>query len=645
MGAAILVASVHAGDSMVCGKPSIRETLKVPYKNVHEQKWASIQKTVEEQVEVMARDVERAEQDLVHLEEQAAKKGAESSPGSLDEAAVKNLINSAFGGDDNFADAAQAIKYDCGSGADIPEDQSEFFFNAYDTALEKFAEAAGTALRDAGKMYDQDDFVALCEEQLPTDTCMGLCGDMGDTLSENNAVSAITLGSPTHEELLVLIAAKKTEIVAAKATHEECSKSVATITRLRKQYVENTAVVKTASKSVSRTRRTLRQQENLLKKVIKAFNIAVEEDTKARKALEEARILKEEAAENLRMWEAHMKALLVSIEKQKEIVRRTEESLRAAEHASRVVIEFKNRLSTALTALVSYYDEAVKQPLSEMGIREDVAIASLFPDPATTQAAANLIAGLGKTQDFCAKNLEKLSKPAVADIEADGAKLTSICSSQDWNAVSGEVTAAVNKRKLRAISNLEQVQEKTKSYTGVTASKADGEVEGVWKAVAIFGDTNFAKNYLSGWRFDGTNAAKGSNAGFMIELARALDTAREAARKLWEEAKEALAALEEEKVQVEEILEMARQHLAEMVKLYEEKEELARIAKDVLDKATERKIQVETEVSRLVAEKARLDGEVDTANENLKKTHDEALSSFMELLHASEQQKGTESWD
>merc|ERR1719263_2077633 len=133
-------------------------------------------------------------------------------------------------------------------------------------------------------------------------------------------------------------------------------------------------------------------------------------------------------------------------------------------------------------------------------------------------------------------------------IEAEGAKLTALCDGQDWTAVAGEVEAAVDKRKARAITNLETAQKKVVSYTGVTASKDDGEVEGVWKAVAIYGDTDFAKNYLSGWKFDGTSAAKGSNAGFMIELARALDKAREKAAELWEEAKKELKILEDEKV-------------------------------------------------------------------------------------------------
>lgn len=340
-----------------------------------------------------------------------------------------------------------------------------------------------------------------------------------------------------------------------------------------------------------------------------------------------------------------------AIEAQKIVVRQTEETLRAAEAASRVVVEFKNKLSTALTALVDYYDEAVRQPLRVMGIREEVTIASLFPEPSSTQAAQNLAAGLEKTKEFCTTKAATLTAPAVADIEADGSKLPAICNGQDWGAVSGEIDAAVTTRKTRAIKNLESAQQKVVSYTGVTASKADGEVEGVWKAVAVFGDTGFAKNYLSGWKFDGTSAAKGGNAGFMMELAKALDAARQAAFKLWEEAKAQLATLEEEKVQVQEILEVAREYLRQMIEEYEkavknreEKQELARQAKEALDIITARKEQLEEEIGKLTADRKALQDAVAEANANLKKTHDEALGSFMQLLHASEQQ-GSESWD
>jgi len=171
------------------------------------------------------------------------------------------------------------------------------------------------------------------------------------------------------------------------------------------------------------------------------------------------------------------------------------------------------------------------------------------------------------------------------------------------------------------------------------------------KGVAIFGETDFAKNYLSGWKFDGTSAAKGSNAGFMIELAKALDAAREKAAALWEEAKKQLATLEEEKVQVQEIQEVSREYLRQMIAEYEkavqiceEKQELARQAKEALDIITARKEQIEKQIGDLTAKKKGLEEALDGANANLKKTHDEALGAFMELLHASEQQ-GTESWD
>ena len=50
--------------------------------------------------------------------------------------------------------------------------------------------------------------------------------------------------------------------------------------------------------------------------------------------------------------------------------------------------------------------------------------------------------------------------------------------------------------------------------------------------MAIFGDTNSATNYLTGWKMDSTSSAKDTKAGFMQKLAKALDAARKQARKL-----------------------------------------------------------------------------------------------------------------
>ena len=50
--------------------------------------------------------------------------------------------------------------------------------------------------------------------------------------------------------------------------------------------------------------------------------------------------------------------------------------------------------------------------------------------------------------------------------------------------------------------------------------------------MAIFGDTNSATNYLTGWKMDGTSSEKDTKAGFMQKLAKALDAARKQARKI-----------------------------------------------------------------------------------------------------------------
>lgn len=653
----MLCSPVDAGDSMVCGKPSIRDVLKRDTADVNEQMWMSIQKTAEDNMGLMARDVERKEEELKELEAQAKAKEGEAQPTKVQGDELNTLLGKAFGGDANFADAAEAAKYDCGYGMNVPFDQMDHYAEAFETAMAKFATESKKELKDAGKAIQKTTFSKACLALLPGDTCASLCDEFGISASENSATGAVSLGSPTYNELLVMITAKREEKKQAEGVHKECKESVATITRLRGVFVKNQKKVTESTRAVGGVVRRLKMRQNMLRRVMITFHEKTEEDRKARAALaeaikqeENARIAKEEAAETLRLWEEHMAALLKAIEAQKIVVRQTEEALRAAEAASRVVVEFKNKLSTALNALVDYYDEAVRQPLRVMGIREEVAIASLFPAVSDTEPAGNLKDSLDKTKVFCTSKKATLSTEAVADIEADGAKLPALCESQDWSVVAGEVVTAVSTRQQRAIKNLEDAQKKVVSYSGATASKSDGEVEGVWKAVAIFGNTDFAKSYLSGWKFDGTTA-KGTTAGFMMELAKALDSAREKAAKLFEEAKKELKTLEDEKEQVEEVLKVAREYLQEMIVEYEkavknreEKQELARKAKEALDIITARKEQLEAQIGELVAEKKGLEDAVTDANAKMKETHDEALGKFMELLHASEQH-GSESWD
>ena len=400
----------------------------------------------------------------------------------------------------------------------------------------------------------------------------------------------------------------------------------------------------------------LKKNQMLLKQTIIRFEAAKVEDKKAQDALREAIALQDEAlankndaAENLRQWEEHMRKLLIKIQEQAAVVRKTEEALQAADAAAEAVSDFKDKLSTALNGLVAYYDEAVRQPLRTMGIREEVTIESLFPTPTDTLAAQNLRKGLAATKAFCASKKEHFAK--LPEIEASGTKLTAICDSQDWDAVAGEMDAVVNTKRQRAIQSLQTAQQKVASYTGVVANKDEGEVEGVWKAMAIFADTDFSKNYLSGWKFASDGAGKGAKAGFMMELARALKKSQEKAAALFEEAKQQLEVLKEEKQQVADILVVAEEYLQEMIKEYEKAtaerikaDEKAKIAREALETVTKEKEELEERVATIEESLKKLEASVEEATTDLKKTHETAMGSFMELLHASEQQDN-ESWD
>jgi len=650
----------EAGDSMVCGKASIREALKKDTKDISAKTWADIQKTAETQVKEMGDLVDRTHQELLDLEAKIAAKRAESAPSTLTDEESKSLIEKAFGGD-TFPNAGEAARLDCGYGDAVYEsdddDEIMKMEGWFDTATPAFKTVAEQDLKGKGRAVERAAFEGACKALLPGATCSDLCWEFATAAVEASAVgTGVTLGGPSEAELVAEAKKKRAELERAEKDHKECEESVATISGLHNQFVQASKVLVEQKTKCGKTSRRLKSFERRLAAKTRQWEAAKAEDKKAQDELREAIALQEEAlankeaaAENLRQWEAHMAALLKAIEEQTKVVRQTGEALRAADAASAAVSDFKDKLSTALNGLVNYYEEAVKKPLRNMGIREEVNIGERFPTPSETLAADNLRKGLVATKDFCGKNKEHFAK--LPEIVVGGTKLTDICDAQNWDVVAGEVDGVVTEKRQRSITNLEKAQQKVKSYTGLVASKDDGEVEGVWKALAIYGDTEFSKNYLSGWRFSQDGAKKGATAGFMMELASALDEARKRAAQLWEEAKQQLAVLEEEKVQVQEILEVAKQYLKEMIAEYEkatenriEKEAKAEKARQALLKVTAEKEALEKTVEEVKQDLKDCQALVDEANASLKATHETAMGSFMELLHASEKQQG-DSWD
>jgi len=654
---AMLSSPAEGGDSMVCGKPSIREVLKKDTRDVSAQTWADISKTGEKQVKDMAALVEKTNQELLALEAEAAAKKGESSVSSLSAEESKGLIEKTFSSGGTFPSAEKATLWDCGYGmAAFDEPNGMEIAGWFDTAPPAFEAVAKAELSGKGKAVTRSVFEEACSALLQGDTCSELCWEFGNLAVSNSAVAGKAMGSPTYAELVVMAEKKRADLERAENDHKECVDSVATINALHAQFTQASDVVAKQTKICHRTNRMLKMTENRLRVKKIEFEAAKVADKQAQDELREAIALqdealqnKQDAAENLRMWEEHMAALMKAIDEQTKIVRQTAEALRAADAAAAAVTGFKDKLSTALTGLVDYYDEAVRQPLRSMGIREEVDLEDRFPTPSETVAAENLRKGLEATKKFCDENKGSLAK--LPEIEADGAKLTSICDAQNWDVVASEVDGVVTKRRQSSVANLKLVQQKVKKYTGVVANKDEGEVEGVWKALAIYGDTDFAKNYLSGWRFSQDGAKKGATAGLMMQLASALNKARERAAQLWEEAKQALAVLQEEKVQVEEILEVAKAYLKEMIAEYEKAtanriaaDEKADKARAALVKVTAEKESLETRVAEIEQSVKDCEALVAEANASLKETHKTAMGSFMELLHASEQKHG-DSWD
>ena len=644
-----------AAPSMVCGKPSIRKELLQDSKDLNSQSWDNIKLTATTQVTAMAKAVEKFNAELVDLEAAAAAKKAEFTPSELSADETTDLVKNSLG----FDSAADAKKTDCGYAEDVSYDDLDTkYAGEWDASIEKFEQQADEKIKQARRTIKRTVFIQACTALIGEEgtACGDLCVEFSEIASDIKVESASSLDGPTYDELVNAAEAKRSELARAQKDHKECVDSVATINGLVAQFTAAERNQRRQKSSCGRTKRMLRSQEKKLDKLTIEFEAAKKTDAEAQDALKtalasEATALefKQQAADTLKMWQEHMALLEIAITKQAKLVRQTEEAVRRADAASAAVSDFKDKLSTALIGLVTYYDEAVRQPLRKMGIREEVNIEALFPKPMETAAAESLTQSLAATKAFCEEKMASFAK--LPEIEASGTKLTAICDSQDWDAVSGEVDAVVSAKRTLAITNLQTAQKKVASYSGPLADKATGEVEGVWKAMALFGGTQFSTNYLSGWRFANDGAGKGSKAGFMMELATALKKAREDAVALWEEAKEEMIKLEEEKKNVADILVVCEKFLQDMIAEYEAAVETRKEAKIDADKARvalekvrEQKETLETKIAGTKVDLENLNVAVDEAVADLKATHETAMGSFMELLHASEHQEG-DSWD
>jgi len=95
------------------------------------------------------------------------------------------------------------------------------------------------------------------------------------------------------------------------------------------------------------------------------------------------------AANTPKLWQERMEAVKIAIADQKKLGAAIKTADRA-NAASTAVTEFKDKLSAAWLGLVTYYDEAVRQPSRNIGICEEVAIEALLPNPTESLAAENL---------------------------------------------------------------------------------------------------------------------------------------------------------------------------------------------------------------------------------------------------------------
>jgi len=184
--------------------------------------------------------------------------------------------------------------------------------------------------------------------------------------------------------------------------------------------------------------------------------------------------------------------------------------LTASTEAELVVKKLKGQVTNVLLQMVLYFEEAVRQPLINLGLGKDTDVSLYFPTaPSTMTAAKGVKTSLQELSNFCT-NTAQAAFDNVKSIV--GTPLTPLCAIGDIQAAGADIDKSIVDRIGNIKTELEKVQSWLDEYRGQGSMneaeskrrQAAGEPKGLRQATSTFASTVIYRNYLRNWNLKGS---------------------------------------------------------------------------------------------------------------------------------------------
>jgi len=650
---------------MICNRPSIRKALAGDYAGDDPESWSHVESSAKRSLLSMERDIQQLNAQLLQLEADLAVRQKEDLPTDLTGEDIQDLVSKACSADGAFGSHQIAKSLDCGWGEAVEDfEQVELQHQATQAAFQRQAEA----VFQGDRQVNRGQFLKICGgmlSQLGGSFCEETCENFADVAVRLSRATAGTrnLHGKSIDELLHATKQRRAALNQAQSDYDECLSAIATLDGVANQFSRLSAALAEQKDSYLETKRKVRMEALNLKQVLKLIAQATLARPKIKRLLAAAF---EEGPEHgtsaaredvFNYWDMHVNNLAKALKKQVELVRDTERRLNAANKASTGVSDFKGKLSAALVGLERYYDQAIRRPLREIGLREslDVNIDSLVNRAGTCGTAGEKSeecdglqpwqggesGGAGATATAAAVAAVAAGSPAAAQEEAGAA------TKEGGPSHRSNAAAPAKGRRYRKILDVHQAKKKLDLQKRIAADRASSEIDGVWKALSLFGGTTLA-NFLGGGGRSSSSEGKlkkgqktSTHASFMSELAGVLKGASESAATTWK-----MTQVHAKTVDVQRNISV---NFLSMV--------LDKLEHAVSGKSGEFASEAGLGLKDLQAERDMLNRHVDALQKRLEDlsrlvgvnslaleaTHKEAMGSFMELLHAESDEE--DAWD
>jgi hypothetical protein len=358
-------------------------------------------------------------------------------------------------------------------------------------------------------------FMSTCMEVLnhnsvddSQSTCDELCNSFANTAQELSDNTAGNTGVDTADAKSQLLAEKKNSYKYASQQKDECEAARVNLASFGAELTELNDDI--ASKAL-----IAQQSQDMFDEADMAFEDLQEDLTKQiettrqiqaifeknSKATLKARQIVDEAEERKVELQAQLKNTMVQVEE-------AGLALRKAIQADEKVSELKTKVSEIMLRLMYYYDDAVRAPLSDLGLSLDTNIAEYFNNHASSSKDAMdvVVSSVQELSSFCEKDATPVFQ-GVTKVD-----LSPLCKlSRTTQEINRGIHDAVDSRMNTIKTQLETTQSylyKYKGNEGMTEQVAEKkamawEPRGLQEVKGTFDKSPFWE-YLQQWQLEGT---------------------------------------------------------------------------------------------------------------------------------------------